>query len=152
MTMIAGLPIAVGVAILRHRLYGIDPLVNRVLVWATVSAVLLGAYFGIVATVTALLGGSRAPAPVTLVAAAVVALALAPVRVRAQRLVDRLMYGDRSDPVRILRSLGARLAATVAPDEVARTLVETLTGTLRLPLGRGRTGPGGPMGTDGRGW
>jgi len=70
---------------------------------------------------------------VTLVATAVVALALAPVRIRAQRLVDRLMYGDRSDPVRILRSLGARLAATVAPDEVARTLVETLTGTLRLP-------------------
>ena len=131
--MVAGLPIAVGVAILRHRLYGLDPLVNRVLVWATVSAVLLGAYFGIVAAVTALLGGSRAPAPVTLVAAAVVALTLAPVRVRAQRLVDRLMYGDRSDPVRILRSLGARLAATVAPDEVARTLVETLTGTLRLP-------------------
>jgi hypothetical protein len=43
------------------------------------------------------------------------------------------MYGDRGDPVRILRSLGARLAATVAPDEVARTLVQTLTGTLRLP-------------------
>ena len=59
--MVAGLPIAVGVAVLRHRLYGIDPLVNRVLVWATVSAVLLGAYFGIVAAVTALLGGSRAP-------------------------------------------------------------------------------------------
>jgi signal transduction histidine kinase len=70
---------------------------------------------------------------VALVAAAVMALALAPVRARAQRLVDRLMYGDRGDPVRILRALGARLSATVAPDEVARTLTETLTGTLRLP-------------------
>jgi signal transduction histidine kinase len=70
---------------------------------------------------------------VALVAAAVVALALAPVRARTQRLVDRLMYGDRGDPVRILRALGARLSATVAPDEVARTLTETLTGTLRLP-------------------
>jgi signal transduction histidine kinase len=133
LTLIAGLPVAVGLAVLRHRLYGIDPLVNRVLVWAMVSAVLLGAYLMIVAGVTGLLGGSRSSAPVALVAAAVVALALAPVRARAQRLVDRLMYGDRGDPVRILRALGARLSATVAPDEVARTLTETLTGTLRLP-------------------
>jgi signal transduction histidine kinase len=133
LTLIAGLPVAVGLAVLRHRLYGIDPLVNRVLVWAMVSAVLLGAYLVVIAAVTALLGGSRSPAPVALVAAAVVALALAPVRARAQRLVDRLMYGDRGDPVRILRSLGARLSATVAPDAVARTLTETLTGTLRLP-------------------
>jgi two-component system, NarL family, sensor kinase len=133
LTLIAGLPVAVGLAVLRHRLYGIDPLVNRVLVWALVSAVLLGAYLVVIAAVTVLLGGSRSPAPVALVAAAVVALALAPVRARAQRLVDRLMYGDRGDPVRILRALGARLSATVAPDEVARTLVETLTGTLRLP-------------------
>jgi two-component system, NarL family, sensor kinase len=131
--LIAGLPVAVGLAVLRHRLYGIDPLVNRVLVWATVSAVLLGAYLVVIAVATALLGGSRSPAPVALVAAAVMALALAPVRARAQRLVDRLMYGDRGDPVRILRALGARLSATVAPDEVARTLTETLTGTLRLP-------------------
>jgi signal transduction histidine kinase len=133
LTLIAGLPVAVGLAVLRHRLYGIDPLVNRVLVWATVSAVLLGAYLVVIVVVTVLLGGSRSPAPVALVAAAVVALALAPVRARAQRLVDRLMYGDRGDPVRILRALGARLSATVAPDEVARTLTETLTGTLRLP-------------------
>jgi two-component system, NarL family, sensor kinase len=133
LTLIAGLPVAVGLAVLRHRLYAIDPLVNRVLVWATVSAVLLGAYLVVIAAVTALLGGSRSPAPVALVAAAVVALALAPVRARAQRLVDRLMYGDRGDPVRILRALGARLSATVAPDEVARTLTETLTGILRLP-------------------
>jgi signal transduction histidine kinase len=133
LTLVAGLPVAVGLAVLRHRLYGIDPLVNRVLVWAVVSAVLLGVYLVIVAAVTALLGASRSPSPVALVAAAVVALALAPVRARAQRLVDRLMYGDRGEPVRILRALGARLSATVAPDEVARTLVETLTGTLRLP-------------------
>jgi two-component system NarL family sensor kinase len=133
LTMVAGLPVAVGVAVLRHRLYGIDPLVNRVLVWATVSAVLLGVYLGIIAATTALLGGSRWPTPVALVAAAVMALVLAPVRARVQRLVDRLMYGDRGGPVRILRALGARLSATVAPDEVARTLTETLTGTLRLP-------------------
>jgi two-component system, NarL family, sensor kinase len=133
LTLVAGLPVAVGLAVLRHRLYGIDPLVNRVLVWATVSAVLLGVYLGIVAGVTGLLGASRPPSPVALVAAAVVALALAPVRARIQRLVDRLMYGDRGEPVRILRALGSRLSATVAPDEVARTLTETLTGTLRLP-------------------
>src|SRR4029453_9736527 len=86
LALIAGLPVAVGLAVLFHRLYGIDPLVNRVLVWAMVSAVLLGAYLMIVAGVTGLLGGSRSSAPVALVAAAVVALALAPVRARAQRL------------------------------------------------------------------
>jgi signal transduction histidine kinase len=133
LTLIAGLPVAVGLAVLRHRLYEIDPLVNRVLVWAIVSAVLLGAYLVIISATTALLGASRPPSPVALVAAAVVALTLAPVRGRAQRLVDRLMYGDRGEPVRILRALGAQLSATVAPDEVARTLTETLTGTLRLP-------------------
>jgi signal transduction histidine kinase len=66
------------------------------------------------------------------VAAVAVAIAFAPLRARAHRLVDRLFYGQRSDPYATLHDLGRRLSAT-APGEVLSGVVDVVSSTLRLP-------------------
>jgi signal transduction histidine kinase len=67
------------------------------------------------------------------VAAAVVAVAFAPLRSLAQRLVDRLAYGDRRDPYRTISALDQRLSEVVEPGQVLPALVSTLSSSLRLP-------------------
>jgi signal transduction histidine kinase len=56
-----------------------------------------------------------------------------PLRTRLQRIVNRLIYGDRDDPYRVLSRLGQRLEATLAPDAVLPTIVETVAQALKLP-------------------
>ncbi|MFD1505717.1 hypothetical protein FE374_01045 [Georgenia yuyongxinii] len=102
------LPAAVAVGILRYRLLGIELVLRRGLVYAALTAAIV-ALHAVVALVTgARLTGGALPG---VVAAAVVAVGLTPVRVRLQRGVDRLLYGHRSDPVRAVADLGDRVAA-----------------------------------------
>ena len=70
---------------------------------------------------------------VSLVAAGLVAVLFAPLRERLQRGVNRLMYGERDDPYAVLSRLGRRLGATIEPEAVLSTIVETVAGALRLP-------------------
>jgi signal transduction histidine kinase len=116
------------VPVLRYRLWSIDTVVRRSVAYAGVIAVLVGVYAAVVAAVAALIS-ERVGA---MVAAVAIALAFVPLRDRARRLVDRLFYGDRTDPYRALSALGRRLER-VRPTEVAPTLVETVAQSLRLP-------------------
>ncbi|MEV6495334.1 hypothetical protein AB0M20_42970, partial [Actinoplanes sp. NPDC051633] len=96
--LIGGLPTLLGIAVLRHRLYGIDIVVGRVLVWLAVSAVLLGLYGATAALAAAALGTPAATSLPALLGAGVVALVLAPVYRLVQTVVDRLMYCERGHP------------------------------------------------------
>jgi signal transduction histidine kinase len=125
-----GLPVAVGYGVLRHRLYGINVIVRRAVVWLLVSAALLGTYLAVVALVAAMAGDGPAAA---LLAAAVVALVLAPLSRIAQAVVDRLFYGRRGDPARVLALAGRSLAAAGASGEVSQRLVDLIAATMRLP-------------------
>lgn len=130
--VLCGLPIAAGLAILRHRLYEIDRVVNRTLVYGALSAAIVGLYATVVLTVDALLADadSRGGA---LVATGVVAVTVHPLRTWLQQRVNRLMYGDRDDPYAALSRLGERLGADVAPDAVLTTIVGTVAEALRVP-------------------
>jgi signal transduction histidine kinase len=122
----------IAVAIVRHHLYDIDLLINRTLVYGLLTAMVIGLY---VATV-GLLGTvmqQRAGLLASLVATGVVAVVFQPLRERLQRMVNRLLYGDRQDPYKVLAGLGQRLEATVAPEAVLPGVVETIAGALRLP-------------------
>lgn len=99
--------IAAGVAILKYRLYDIDPVINKTLVVGVMAAVITIGYLVVVVGV-----GALVPLPegvMSLVATALVALAFEPVRRRAQRLADRLVYGHRPTPYEALSSLSAQL-------------------------------------------
>ncbi len=130
---LSGIPFVIGIAIAlqRHRLFEIERLANRSLVYASVVAVLVAGY---AATVAVLASGLRISGTVAAaIAAAAAALALAPLRNMAQRLVNRMMYGDRDDPAGVLARLGARLEAVVLPGDVLPAVVETVSQSLRVP-------------------
>jgi signal transduction histidine kinase len=131
---LAGLPFVVGlaVALRRHRLFDIERLVNRSLVYGFVIAILVGSYVVLVALLTTMLQISDTVAAA--IVAVVVALALAPLRGVAQRTVNRLMYGNRDDPARVLNDLGVRLQSVLLPADLLPAAVEEVAQSLRVPF------------------
>ncbi len=127
-------PVAVGVALLRHRLWDVDLVLSRSLRYALLSGGAVAAYTVAVALVAAV-AGRRAGVPVLATAATV--LLVLPLHTRVQRLVNRLVYGDVEDPYTSLARLGDRLEAAAGPGEVADRvlpdLVERVARTLRRP-------------------
>jgi two-component system, NarL family, sensor kinase len=143
---------AIGIAVLKHRLYDIDRLLNRTLVYGLLTAGGVGVYVGVVKLAEWLLregvglGGS-------LLATAVIAVGFAPARDRLQRWVDRRLYGDRHDPVRAMARLGERLrdAPGGAPDgDALAGVLQGVCETLRLPSASLRVEDGVEVATFGR--
>ncbi len=128
----AGVPVAVGVAILRYRLYEIDVLVNRTLVYGALTACVVGIYIVVVGYLGALFE-TRGNLLISLFATGIVAVLFQPLRGRLQRAVNRLTYGERDDPYTVVSRLGQRLEAALAPDDVLPTIVETVREALKLP-------------------
>ena len=126
-----GVPIAVGIAVLKYRLYDIDILINRTLVYGALSASVIGIYILVVGYLGALF--KTDDVLISLVATGLVAVLFAPLRERLQRGINRLMYGERDDPYAVLSRLGQRLEATLAPEAVLPTIVETVREALKLP-------------------
>jgi signal transduction histidine kinase len=126
-----GVPIAVGIAVLKYRLYDIDILINRTLVYGALSASVIGIYILVVGYLGALF--ETEDVLISLVATGIVAVVFAPLRERLQRGINRLMYGERDDPYAVLSRLGQRLEATLAPEAVLPTIVETVREALKLP-------------------
>jgi len=110
------------VAILHYRLFDIDILINRTLVYGALTACVALAYVVVVAVPGALLNARGNPA-LALLGTASVAVLFQPLRERLQRGVNRLMYGERDDPYAVLSRLGQRLEATLAPDAVLAAIV-----------------------------
>jgi signal transduction histidine kinase len=126
------IPIFTYIAILRYRLYDIDVVINRTLVYGALSACVVGIYVLAVVALGTLfqVQGNLA---ISLLATGLVAVVFQPLRSRLQRGVNRLMYGERDDPYAVISRLGRRLEATLAPEAVLPTLVETIAQALKLP-------------------
>ncbi len=130
--LFSGLYVAVGIAIFRYRLYDIDVVINRTLVYAALTACVVGIYVlvvGYLATVFRVEDNLL----VSLAAAGLVAVLFAPLRDRLQRGVNRLMYGERDDPYAVLSRLGRRLETTLEPRAVLPAIAETVAHALKLP-------------------
>jgi signal transduction histidine kinase len=121
------IPIAVTVAIVRYQLLDIRLVVSRVLAWALLSLAVIVAYAALVFVLDRVISeqlGRSALATVLLV------LLAGPLLHRLQRLVDRVMYGDRADPARVWSRFGAQLATEQAG---LRGVTESIGRALRLP-------------------
>jgi hypothetical protein len=128
----ASIPVAIGVAMLRYRLYDVDRLISRSLTYGLVTAVLATAYVGLVLAGQAVFssfagGGDLAIAVSTLVVAAL----FLPVRARVQRLVDRRFYRRRYDAARTLEAFGARLRDRVELDGLGGELEDAVQETMQ---------------------
>jgi signal transduction histidine kinase len=125
-------PMTIGIAMLRYHLFDVDLVINRTLVYGTLTASVVGIYIIVVGGLGTLLQ-TRGNFLVSLLAAGLVALLFAPLRSRLQRGVNHLMYGERDEPYRVLSRLGERLEATLAPDATLEAIVETVAQALKLP-------------------
>jgi len=113
----AAVPLAIGIAILRYRLYDIDLIINKALVYGGLAAVITGVYILIVINIGALIGGSQR-LWLSLLSTAVIALAFQPLRQRAQRLANRLVYGRRATPYETLSQFSEHLSETYSHEDI----------------------------------
>jgi signal transduction histidine kinase len=111
------LPIAIGVAVLKYRLYDLDLVIRKAVLFAVLAAFISVVYVAIVVGVGALVGAASSSA-LSAAAAAVVALAFQPLRRWAGRLADRLVYGSRATPYELLSEFSHRVGDTYATDDV----------------------------------
>jgi signal transduction histidine kinase len=125
---------AIGIAILHYRLYEIDVIINRAVVYGGLAAFITAVYVLLVAVIGAFIGATEGLA---LVATAIVAVAFQPVRTRAQGIANRLVYGKRATPYEVLSEFSERVAETYSIEDVlprmARILAEG-TGAIRTEV------------------
>ena len=103
-------PLAIGAAILRYRLYDIDVVINRSLVFGALASFITAVYVTVVVGIGHLIGsGDRPNLALSVAATAIIAVAFEPVRNRLQRLANRLVYGERATPYEVLSSFADRV-------------------------------------------
>jgi signal transduction histidine kinase len=127
------LPISLTIAVLRYRLYDIDILINRTLVYGALTITTMGIYVFIVGYLGNLLQASNQTF-LAFLATGLVALLFQPLRERLQTGVNRLMFGERDDPVAVLGSLSRRLEAAADPEAILPGIVDTVGQALKLPF------------------
>ena len=129
-TMVSSvLPIGIGVAILRSRLFDIEVVLSRTLTYGALTAFVVGVYAAVLFGVGAALDNRSIAG---FIAVVVVAVAIQPVHARLRRRVDRWVYGDRSDPYAALRRLSDRLEATADPAQALNIVTRSVAEALRV--------------------
>jgi signal transduction histidine kinase len=123
------IPVAAGFAILKHRLYDIDVVINKTVVFGALAAFITLVYVAIVVGIGHVIGsGDKPNLGLSILATAVVAIAFQPVRERVQHFANRLVYGERATPYEVLSEFSGRVAETYATEDVlpkmARTVAE----------------------------
>jgi len=125
-------PVAAAVAILRYRLYDIDILINRALVYGPTTAVIALAFFGVVLLVQTVLSPFTQGNELAVAVSTLASLALfQPLRRRVQAAVDRRFYRSRYDAARTLDAFSARLRDEVDLDAVRGDLLQAVHDTVR---------------------
>lgn len=119
--------LAAGIAIVKYRLYDIDPVINKTLVVGTMAAIITAGYVIVVVGFGRLVGVAPGPSPVLpLVATALVAIAFEPARRRVQRAADRFVYGHRPSPYEALARLSTQLSRSGEHADLLTGLASTV--------------------------
>ena len=117
------IPIAAGIAILQYRLYDIDVVISKTVVVALLAVFIAAVYIAIVVGIGSLAGSTTSPA-LSIAATVLVAVLFQPVRLRARRLANRLVYGERATPYEVIAGFSERVADAVSTDRVLPQMAE----------------------------
>jgi signal transduction histidine kinase len=117
--------VAIATAILKYRLYDIDVVIGKTVVFATLVAFITVVYVGLVVGIGTLVGNDRSPL-LSAIAAALVAVAFQPVRQRARRFANRVVYGRRATPYEVLADFTARASETYSTEDVLPRMAHIL--------------------------
>ncbi len=108
---------AIVLAVLKYRLYEIDVVINKTVVYGVLAAFFTAVYVAVVVGIGTAIGSKRNPL-LTVLAAVVIALAFNPVRDRAKRFANRIVYGKRASPYEVLSEFSERVAGTYSVEDV----------------------------------
>jgi signal transduction histidine kinase len=122
-----GIPAAMAIAILRHRLFDIDVIISRAVVYGLLSAAFTAIYAGIVVGIGTFVGHQGGPV-LTIAAAVTIALLFQPLRRRAQLFANRLVYGRRATPYQALSDFAGDMAGQLDLTEAVDKMVSVLAG------------------------
>ena len=126
------IPASIAISVMRYRLWDVDMIINRTLVYGALTGLVVGAFVILVGFLSFLFQSSG-NSMIAIIATGLVALLFNPLRQRLQRSVNHLMYGDRDEPYTALSRLGRQLEASLAPETILPTIVTTVRDVLRLP-------------------
>jgi two-component sensor histidine kinase len=135
MIMVTFIPASFAVAILRYRLFDIEIIINRSLVYATLTALLSGLYLLLVRLLTSSVWKifrRENDTLVVFVATLSIALAFAPLRGRVQILIDRTFYRAKPDYQRMLSEMSEKLTSSIVLDQLVSLLTEKLPRQLQI--------------------
>jgi signal transduction histidine kinase len=117
-------PVSIGIAVLRFRLYDLDVVVRKTVVAGLLAVFVALVYAAIVAAGSLIVGSSDTTLAV--IAAVILALAFQPVRTRARRFADRLVYGRRANPYEVLTEFSSRVGGAYATEDVVPRMAQIL--------------------------
>jgi hypothetical protein len=128
------IPAAITISILRYRLWDIDVIIRRTLIYAALTALLALAYFGSIVVLQNIFGvltGQRQSSLVTVLSTLVIAALFVPLRARVQSVIDRRFFRRKYDAARTLAAFGASLRDETNLDELAIHLAHVVDETMR---------------------
>ena len=129
LTVGLGIPVAAAVAMFRYRLYDLDIVIKKTLVFAILAVCITAVGLLTIALMGALLVGPISDHPVVLVAAGIaIGLLVTPLRRLAVRVADRVVYGGRATPYEVLTEFSGRMAETYSADDVVPRMAAVLGG------------------------
>jgi hypothetical protein len=131
----AALPVFTGIAILKYRLYNIDRIINRTLVYGSLTAILAGIYFGGVTATQALFrtltGQEQLPQLVVVASTLVIAALFNPLRRRIQAFIDRSFYRSKYDAAKTLEEFSMKLRDETDLEALSNDLVGVVRETMQ---------------------
>lgn len=121
------IPLSAGIAVLKYRLYDIDIVINKTLLFGVMAAFITLVYVAIVVGIGHLVGtGGQPNLGLSILATALVAIAFQPVRERVQHAANRLVYGKRATPYEVLSKFSDRIASAYSGEEILPRLAQTV--------------------------
>ncbi|MFD1735017.1 sensor histidine kinase [Bacillus salitolerans] len=126
------IPITLTFALLRRRLWDIDPLLNRTILYAIMVVVVISIYVAVVWYLSSMFN-TNDNFIISIIATSIVAISFSPIKEKVQQMIIRRMYGEQGNPYFVVALLGKKIQESQTPEQVLDQVARTLKEVLRLP-------------------